>query len=78
MHLGWVTSLPISWKIALERSVLFEMEANSDGLLSLRSPSDWAAAANPDDSNNAATNFPRAANGINPFFDFLVMVAVTA
>src|SRR5580692_6575151 len=77
MQRGCVTSLPISPKIARERSVLFAIEANSDGLLSALL-SVGSAAANPGDSNNnAAARFARAANG-SQLADSLVMDAVTA
>ena len=73
MQRGCVTSLPISPKIARERSDLFAIEANSAGLLS-GSPLEGAAATIADDSNtNAAAIFPRAANWCNPALRFLVM-----
>jgi hypothetical protein len=64
--------LPISPKIARERSVLFAMEANSAGLLS-GSPLDGAIASADDSNTNAAAIFPRAANWPNLALRFLVM-----
>jgi hypothetical protein len=77
MHLGWVTSLPISRKIALERSVLFVIVANSDGLLSVRSPPGWSAIANAGGNNNAAADIARAASQSSLVLGFGVMTAVT-
>src|ERR1700689_548779 len=79
MHRGFMTSLPISPKIARERSVLFAIEPNSDGLLSVRSPSDWSAIASTGDSNsNTAATFAGTANGSKLVTGFLVIDAVTA
>src|SRR5579863_606734 len=77
MHLGCVTSLPISRKIARERSVLFSMEAKADGLLSVRSPAGVSAAAIAGD-NKAAANATRAPIWSSVVLRFAIMRAVTA
>src|ERR1700759_3503909 len=59
MQRGCVSTLPISPKIARERSVLLAMEANADGLLSVRSPAGVSAATIVGD-NNAAAKATRA------------------
>jgi hypothetical protein len=55
MQRGFVTSFPISPKIARERSRGFEIDMNSEGLLRVWLADGWSAFAKVGDRTNAAT-----------------------